>query len=771
MMGGSASPSPFKSPVTALDGPGKVTGAACFTFDVTLPGMLHAKVLRSPHPHARIVAIDTGRAEALPGVVAIVTGKDAVELPDPYYGVGIRDQPVIAIDKVRYVGDMVAAVAAVDEETAYRAQKLIEVRYDLLPPAMTIGEALAEGAPQLFETPVSGAPIKVGEGVASVKEPRANVLCEFGYRNGDADAVLAASDHVFEDRFCFSRINHFHLEPHVNVARVVGEQIELWSCNQDPFVLRNDIARVFGRPANNVRIHASYVGGGFGGKSFCKMEPLVVLLAMRAGRPVRLCLSMDESLLTLTKHAGILTLRTGVAADGRLTARRSEIQLDGGAYSDASAMTAIKAGYRITGPYRWQAVATRAYVVRTTTVPAGSFRGFGGTQASFASESQIDMIARRLGIDPYDFRRKNLLSIDEPFQPGDSGMDSDLAQGLDEVVERLGYRHPRRSAASSHKARGMGLSIGLKDGGGTGNHAQALVKLLPSGRAIVNAATVEIGQGATTALSRLAAEALKLPLEWVRYGAIDTDHTPLNNGTHVSCATAVTGFAIMRAAQDARRQVLEFAAEQLGCKADELALDNWTVRRGNFAHPLEPMITEHFGGAGFEFIGRGMVKVPNDPKAPLSAANLFWVPSWVGAEVEVDRETGKVQVVHLVVGADSGHSVNAAACRGQVEGAALQALGQSLFEELRYEGSEPVNATPLKYRVPLAGDLPEHYESFVLEHGGPGPFGAKGLGESGMLGVASAIANAIEDAVGVRLTEIPFTPERVLAAIEAASKC
>jgi CO/xanthine dehydrogenase Mo-binding subunit len=769
MMDGTSGNSLFRSPVTALDGPDKVTGAARYTFDVTLPGMVHAKVLRSPHPHARIVAIDASRAEALPGVVAVVTGADVIELPDPYYGVAIRDQPVLAIDKVRYIGDMVAAVAALDEETAFRGLALIDVRYDLLPPVTTIDEALAEGAPLLFDASVAGEPIKLGNGIISLKEPRPNVLCEFAYRNGDADTVLARSDHVFEDRFRFSRINHFHLEPHVNVARVTAEQIELWSCNQDPFLLRGDIARIFGRPANNIRIHASYVGGGFGGKSFCKMEPLVVLLAMKAGRPVRLCLSLDESLLTLSKHAGILILKTGVTKDGRLTARKSEIQLDGGAYSDASALTVVKTGYRITGPYRWDAVATRAYAVRTNTVPAGSFRGFGGTQASFASESQIDMIARRLGIDPYDFRCKNLLASAEPFQPGDSGIDSDLTSGLDEVVERLGYRQRVRGSAQDHKARGMGLSIGIKDGGGTGNHAQAIVKLLPSGRAIVSAAAVEIGQGATTALSRIAAETLKLPVEWVRYGAIDTDHTPLDNGTHASCGTVVTGIAVMRAATDARNQVLEFAAERLGCRADELALDNWMVRRGNYAHPLEPMIAEHFGGAGFEFIGRGMVKVPNDSKAPLTAAALFWMPSWVGAEVEVDRETGKVRVVHLVVGADSGRSINPVACRGQIEGAALQALGQSLFEELRYEGGEPVNATPLKYRVPLAGDLPDCLESFILEHGGPGPFGAKGIGEAGMLGVASAIANAIHDAVGVRLTEIPFTPERVLAAIEASS--
>jgi CO/xanthine dehydrogenase Mo-binding subunit len=757
---------PFRAPVTALDGPAKVTGAARYTFDIAIPGMLHAKVLRSPHPHARIVSIDASQAEALPGVVAVVTGADAVKLPDPYYGVAIRDQPVIAIDKVRYVGDMVASVAAIDEETAYRALTLIDVEYELLPPVTTIVDALADGAPLLFDEPVGGAPTRVGEAAVSLKEPRPNVLYEFGYRNGDAEAVLAASDHVFEDRFVFSRINHFHLEPHVNIAQATRDGIELWSCNQDPFVLRNDIARIFGRPANAVRIHSSFVGGGFGGKSFCKMEPLVVLLAIKAGRPVRLCLSMDEALLTLTKHAAILVLKTGVTADGRLTARHSEIFLDAGAYSDASVTTTIKTGYRIGGPYRWEALESHAYAVRTTMVPAGSFRGFGGTQASFAGESQIDMIARRLGIDPVDFRRKNLLTREEPFQPGDSAIDSDLPSVLDEVAARIGY-NKRPAPPPRPKRRGWGLAIGLKDGGGTGNHSLALVKVLTTGHAIVHAATVEIGQGATTALCRIAAETLGLPLDWVRYGDIDTEHTPLNNGTHVSCATAVTGLAIERAAQDARRQIMEFAATQLDCAPDELVLENWTARRGNYFHPIDKLVGDYFGGAGTEFLGRGSVKIEYDPKTPIASPAMFWIPCWVGAEVEVDTETGKVEVTRLVAAADSGTSINPLACRGQVEGAVLQAYGQSLFEELRYDGVNPANATPLSYRVPLASDLPRHFEGFVVEHGGPGPFGAKGIGEAGMLGVAAAIANAIDDAVGVRLMEIPFTPERVLAAIEA----
>jgi CO/xanthine dehydrogenase Mo-binding subunit len=746
-----------------LDGLEKVTGTAQYTLDLDLPHMLHAKILRSPHAHARILSIDTHKAQAMPGVVCVVTGKDAAALPDPTYGVGIRDQSVLAIDKVRYIGDMVAAVAAVDEATALRALELIHVEYELLPALMTIEDALVPGAPELFEEPQAGNVLAVGEGAVSLKEPRPNVLYEFGYKRGDIDAALASATHVFTDRFVFSRINPYHLEPYVNIARVNGGKVELWSCNQDPFILRGDIARIFGIPLNHVRIHTPYVGGGFGGKSYCKMEPLAILLARKAKAPVRLCLTMDEGLLTLTKHSAVLSLTTGVMADGTLVARRSEIQLDGGAYSDASVSTTIKTGYRIPGPYRWEAIDTRACSVRTNSVPGGSFRGFGGTQASFASESQIDMIARRLGIDPYDFRRRNLLAVGEIYAPGDSAMDSDLARGLDEVARRLGYSRREKGGG-----RGMGMSIGLKDGGGTGNHGSALLKVTQFGDIFLHTATVEIGQGAMTALGRIAADALALPLERVHYAALDTDYTPLDTGTHVSFGTTVNGAAIERAAFDIKMQLLAFAAERLGCLPEDLSLENWVVRHGDQYFPLQPMITKYFGPVGTEFIGHGMMKIPYDAQAPLNSKNLFWMPSWAGAEVQVDQETGRVNVLKLVVGADSGRSVNPAACRGQVEGAAIQAFSQAMFEQLSYEGADPINAVPQLYRVAAASDLPVVLESFVEEHGlGPGPNGLKGIGESGMLAVASAIGNAIQDAIGVRVSQIPFSPERVLNAINA----
>ncbi|CAN5473363.1 xanthine dehydrogenase family protein molybdopterin-binding subunit [soil metagenome] len=759
--------------VIRKDGWDKITGSARYTIDIAVDGMLHARVLRSPHAHAKVVSIDASAAEALPGVVTVVTGADIAHMKDPVYGLGVWDQPIIVTDKVRYVGDVVAAVAAVDAATAIRALGLIDVVYEPLPSLMTIDESLAEGAPLMFIGPTVGNPLPVGRPSTMVKDPAPNVLCQYTYNDGDCDALFATAAHVFTDTFHFSAINHFHLEPHVNVASVKGRRIELWSCNQDPFVVRADLARLFERSTLDIAVHASYLGGGFGGKSYTKFEPLTVLVAMKAGRPVRLAFGMDESIVTLTKHAARLTLTTAVSADGILLARRSRIDLDGGAYSDASAMTAVKSGYRITGPYRWKAVDSLSRVVRTTKVPAGSFRGFGGTQASFASESQIDLIARRLNIDPYDFRCRNVLKPGEEYRPGDSNMDSDIVAGLDAVLQPLGY-HGHVSGDTSKclpgRTRGMGMAIGLKDGGGTGNYAAAIVKVMPSGRVFVHAGTVELGQGSGTAMTRIAAEELRVPLEWVEYGTISTNHTPLNNGTNVSCGTFITGSAVQKAAINAREKILAFAASSLQCEPSEVELDkDWSVRFDGQSYALSALIQKHYGGVGFEFVGEGHLKMLHDAESPINAKNPFWMVSWCGAEVEVDRLTGMVKVLQLIVAGDVGTALDLKACLGQIEGAALQAYGQALFEELRFDGDTPANGSPLSYRVPMISDLPEVFKGIVLQQGmGPGPFKLKGIGESGMLSVAAALCNAVHDAAGVRVSRIPLTPDRVLSALDTA---
>lgn len=745
----------------------KVTGTAFFTSDVTVPGVLEAKILRSPHAHARIRTIHTAAAERLPGVVAVVTGADLADLAEPCYGLWVKDQPVIAQDKVRHVGDPVAAVAARDAATALAALALIEVEYEPLPAVATVEEALAPGAPLLFEEPSAGHLGPHGAGVTSLKEPEPNVLYEFRHRMGDVDAVFANADHVFCDSFDFSRMSHACLESIVTIARPMGEGFELWSSNQDPFFLRQDLSDIFGLPEHLIRIHTLHLGSAFGLKSYCKLEPLTVLLARKAGRAVRLALTMDEGFVTLSQHAAHLRLETAVSADGRLLARRSLIHLDAGAYADGSALVADKVGYRVGGPYLWEALDNRALAVRTNTVPAGSYRGFGGTQAAFASESQLDMIARRLGLDPVALRLRNLLPPGVPYRPGDSAIDSDLHAGLEAVAARIGWgrREPPRAP---HLARGKGIAIGFKDAGGQGRFAQAQVKVVGDGRAIISCATVDMGQGASEAFRRIVAEVLKMSPANVSRAEVDTDQTAFDQGTHASSATAVTGEAVRRAAEAVRGRILAFAAEQLKVPAESLDYGEGMVRHGNARVPLKDLVRGYYGGLGAEFTGQGEIKIETCKEAALFAQIVYWMPNWVGVEVEVDMETGKIALLHLVSAADAGRALVPEAVRGQIEGASMQAVGQTLFEQLVFEGTELLTDTPQRYRMPLATDLPERFESVIFEQGmGRGPFGAKGVGEAGILGVSSAIANAIEDAVGVRLTALPFTPDKVLAALDA----
>lgn len=743
----------------------KLSGEATYAFDVVLPGMLHAKLLRSPHAHARILRIDCTRARALPGVHLVATSTDMPLGPEARYGVLIRDQPLLNDGKLRYVGDPVAAVVAEDEAIAARALALILVDYEVLPAVHDLHAAQQPDAPALFDAPQPGVKPPDTAGSIHLKEPAHNVLYEYRYAHGAIDDEFARCDHVFEDSFSFSRIHHLHLEPHVTVAAVGKAGVELWVCNQDPFVLRRDISTIFGMPEHHIRIHTPWVGGGFGGKSFCKMEPLVVQLARLAGRPVRLCLTLDESFLTLSQHPARMTMTTGVMAEGTLVARRSQIELDAGAYSDASALVTIKAGYRAAGPYRWRAVDSVAKAIRTTTVPAGSFRGFGGTQVNFASESQLDMIARRLGLDPWELRARNLLDPGVPYMPGDSVIDSRLADGLRVVQQALG----RPSATANDDDRwqtGIGFALGFKDAGGVNHASQAVLKISAGGYGVLAAATVEIGQGASTVLPQIAAEVLGMSHDRIRYGEIDTDYTPLDHGTHVSSGTTIMGRAVMQAAEDVRAQVLRFAATQLGTDVSELTLRDWRIHHRGEVHDLEAMIRRVHGEFAIEYIGRGQFQMPLDASAPLGTRCPFWIFNWVGAEVRVDRETGRIEVTRLIAAVDAGRAINPVLCKGQIEGGLLQGYAQALFEEMRFDGALPLNLSPLEYRVPTTRDLPDEMASLVLEHGlGPGPQGAKGIGEAGILGVAAALANAVEDASGVRITTLPITAHKVAAGL------
>ena len=377
------------------------------------------------------------------------------------------------------------------------------------------------------------------------------------------------------------------------------------------------------------------------------------------------------------------------------------------------------------------------------------------------------MIARRLGIDPLEIRRRNLLLPGDAYRAGDSAIDCDLAAGLDLVAERIGWRERSRPAAP-HLSRGKGVAIGLKDAGGQARFAQARVKVTADGHALISCATVDMGQGATEAFRQIVAMVLNMDPGRIARSAIDTDQTAFDQGTHASSATAVTGEAIRRAAVQVRGRVLTFAAKQLGCGVDDVDFIDGEIRRGNASTPLQKLVRSYYGGMGAEFIGEGEVKIETDSAAALNAPIVYWMPNWVGVELEVDTQTGQIRLLKLVTAADAGRALVPQAVRGQIEGASMQGLSQALFEQLVFDGATLVSATPQRYRMPVMADVPDDFEAVVLEQGlGRGPFGAKGVGEAGILAVASAIANALEDAVGVRVTSLPISPDAVLAALDA----
>jgi CO/xanthine dehydrogenase Mo-binding subunit len=736
-----------------VDSRAKLTGAASFTGDLALPDMLHGKILRSPHAHATIRAIDVSAALSIPGVAVVATGADLDGL-DPSYGQYIRDQDVLARGKVRYVGDPVAAVAAASEAIAYQALRAIRVEYDPLPGLMTMAAALAPDAPPLFDGAHAAELSPPGLGVTWRQEPAPNILFEYCHRTGNVEEALGRCAHVFEDRFKFARLSHYSLEPHVTLAAAAGERVEVWSNNQDPFLLRRDISRIFKLPLESVRFHSGFIGGGFGSKSYCKIEPIAVLLARKAGRPVRLALAMDESMLTVCEHAADIVLRTGVSRHGETIARDVTVLLDGGAYADASPSVAARIGGRFGGPYRWQALQAKVTVVRTSTVPAGSFRGFGAAHVAWASESQVDMIAHRLDLDPVEFRLRNFVSPGDRPVPGEAALDCDLRAGLAAVKSRFNDRQRR-------PGRGVGFAVAIKSSG-VGHRADASVRIVGSGRVLIASGVTEIGQATRTAMVQIVAEVLGVSPEVITAVDTDTDHTPYDSGTHASTGITVAGLSMRNAAENVRSAVLAFAATALGCAAGELTWSGFAVMRAGERHELAELLRRAQLSPDTEFRGDGSTQTPN--------RSTFWMPSWTAAEVEVDVETGALRLTDLVTAVEVGTAINPERCRSQAEGAAVQGLGQALFESLDYASDQPANAEPLRYRVPRLRDLPAHFEAMVLEHGlGPGPFGAKGVGEAGNLTIPAAIANAVADAVGARVTELPITPEKVLTAIDRHS--
>ncbi|MBI4525211.1 MAG: xanthine dehydrogenase family protein molybdopterin-binding subunit [Deltaproteobacteria bacterium] len=733
--------------VPRVDGIEKVTGRARFTGDLVIPGMLQGKILRSPYPHARILSVDASAAEALPGVAAVLTAGDISDL-DPIY----NGRPVIAMGKTRYVGEPVAVVAAVDLETAQEALSLLQVEYEELSAAVGLDAALQKGAPLVHENSPN------------------NICSHEHVERGNVEQGFAESDEIVEEQFTFPMVYHYAMEPHSVIAEFSDEGITVWSSAQHPFQVRADISKIFRISASKVRMVIPYLGGGFGSKSYTKFEPLVVALARKAKRAVRICNSVTESMLTVRRHAARIRLKTGVKRDGTLVAREAEIYLDTGGYADNGPAVTIRAATRVIGPYRFPHIRTDAYCVYTNSGSAGSFRAIGAPQVIFACESQMDSIAARLGIDPAELRLKNLLKKGEELRPKLKGMDADLPLSLKKL---LSASHWKRRARQ--KDAPIGLACAVTNAGAT-PISVAMVRLQTDGNVHILAGSTEMGQGVRTVLSQIVAEELAVPLDKLRIGGADTKVTPYDSSTGSSRSTTLMGLAVQKAARDLKAQLSRIGAETFGVPPKQVRFQAGAMVCGEARLTFQEALARRFGGVlrsdgkigsvGGELIGRGDIGPEVAPELP-----VFWEVGMGSSEIEINEETGEIRIKRFISVADVGKAIHPEQCAGQEEGAAMMGIGHTFFEQMVYEGGQLITPNLIDYRVPGFADVPEEFETVLVEnHDGPGPYGVRGMGEGGILSVAPSVANALARARGVRIRDLPLTPERVWRALRESRK-
>jgi CO/xanthine dehydrogenase Mo-binding subunit len=737
-----------------LEARDKVTGRAEYTHTMRLPGMLHAKIFRSTVAHGRIRSIDTRAAKAVPGVHRVVTSEDVRKvIPSPYYGPAFHDQPILAIDKVHFVGEPVAVVLAADPHVAEEAAQLIVAEYEELPAVFDEVEA-ADNKTLVHEE------LKPAGTFADLKHLKGrkgtNIALDFKLRRGDVDKAFAEAAHVFEHTFHTQKVLHLALEPFASIADWNERGVTIYTASQGPSFVRTEIARLLGWPENRVRIKVPYLGGGFGAKLYIKMEALATALSMIARRPVKVALTMEEQFYTITRHPSTCRIKTGVDKSGRITARKCEVYWNGGAYADVGPRVTQKSGFTASGPYDIDNVWVDSYALYTNLPPAGALRGFGIPQLVWGYESHTDMIARALKLDPLEFRRKNLLREGQPHATGQIVQDAKLEAVLDRVAERLSWGKPLdRGTGAARRGRGLAVAIKAVISPTT---SVANINIAGDGSATLYCGTVDMGQGSDTAMAQIVGEVLDIPAQSVRIVPRDTDVTPYDMGTLGSRSLFHMGHAVRLAAQDARDKI----------KA--LARDVGEPEGSNI--PLPELFKKKYGMQAGNIVGTGIYKpdyVPPDAATGLTPnVTPFWMCAASGAEVEVDTETGHVRIARLITVVDCGRPLNPKIVETQISGAALMQLGFTMFEKMHIDAGQVTNASLADYKIPGILDVPRVMENEAVDaHQSNGPFGAKGVGETATFCVSPAIANAIEDACGVRLTALPLNAEAVFRALRA----
>lgn len=733
----------------------KVTGRAAYVHHASAPRMLHAKLFRSTVAHGRIRSIDVSAALALPGVQWVLTGEDIRQLvPHPYYGPAFHDQPVLALDKVRYVGEPVAAVLADDPYVAADAVNMIVAEYDLLDPVYDEIEAMTSAAVVHDELRPAGTfpDLKHLHGKRGT-----NVALDYHLRRGDVETAFADAGRVFENEFRTQATMHVPLEPMVSMAVPDDDRLIIETASQSPSFVRLEIARLLGWPENRIQVKVPHLGGGFGAKLYIKLEALVACAALIARAPVKLSLTMEEQFYTITKHPTTFRIKTAVNRDGRILGRKCEIFWNGGAYADIGPRVTQKSGFTAPGPYDIENVAVSSYALYTNRPPAGALRGFGIPQLVWAYESQADIIARALGQDPLEFRRRNLLRDGRPQATGTIMQDSAIHEALELVAGRLGWGQPFDRGAGDIR-RGRGIAIGFK-ASISPTASVAMVTISADGSVSLSISTVDMGQGSDTAMSQIVAEVLGIRTEQVHVVHPDTDATPYDMATLGSRSTYHMGNAVKLAAEDARAKLRAMARDAgFGTERDF----SWAG-----------VFKAHYGMQAGTIIGTGTFipdYAPADADGQSPLVTPYWMVGATAVEVEVDTRTGHLRIARMINAVDCGKPLNPRIVETQISGAAIMQLGFTLSEEMHFEAGQVTNASFADYKIMGIHDIPGAMENHIVEaEQSDAPFGAKGVGESSTFGISPAIANAIEDAAGVRLFDLPLTPEKLLRAIRDAA--
>ena len=741
-------------PVLRYGGADRTTGAQRFVADIAFTGAAHVALVTIPSSCADILAIDKAEAEAVPGVLAVVTSAD---LPQPVvrFGSSHQDRPVLAVDRVNHHGEPVAAVVAETLDAARAAARLVRVDVRNLPGVYTLDAALAPGA-HLVQDPA----------IRPSGDPRAdsNVLEQVEYVWGDVAAAEADADVVVEHTYTFPMVTHFPIEPGGTVV-VPTEQggLDVYSPVQHPYLLQRTIASIVGLPLNKVRVFAPDPGGGFGGKQTPKIEPLVALLAVRTGRTCRLVLSLEETFQSMRRAGCRITARTGFTRDGAVVFHDLQANYQIGAYADVAPRVMSKGTYVGAGPYRIPSVRIRGRAVMTNTTPSTAFRGFGAPQAAWATESQMDAGARLLGLDGLEIRRRNLVSKGEAFIRGEHAAtaDGEWAQTLEKAAELIGWGQPLLPD------RGRGIAIAIKPGA-TSGLSQSLVRLLCDGSALVYAGTSDMGQGARTLWQQIVADELGTPLDRVSVISGDTGAVPFDLQTSASRSTVFMGTAVLKACRDIRRQVLDLYAEAVGVSPALLAERPGVLVTSERELPLPDAARTALGALRGEFIGQGAVRMAGQSGHPLGGSAAFYEFNCTAIEVEVDRETGELLLTKHVSVSDVGTELNPLQVTSQDEGAAIMGLGHSQMEQLLLDDQGKIrNLGALDYRIPTFKDVPlELVTAAVENHDGPGPYGSKGISEGALLPTAGALGAAVAQAIGVVVRDLPLTPERIWKALQ-----